>query len=105
MKRIGDIFNDSSITSSFMEIWIVSLDSVDQIWLSTFSREVSTPDEGVCRWRFKICEIWDVINYCGTTRSYRRMDGTIRFRASNRSNGNPEGRSNGGARGAQMERF
>src|SRR5205814_704390 len=40
-----------------------SLDSAHQIGLSTLLKDVLTVEEGVCGWRFKNCEIWDVFNY------------------------------------------
>ena len=47
--------------------WTTALDSAHLIGLFTLSEGVSTVDEEVCRWRFKICGIWDVFNYCGRT--------------------------------------
>ena len=46
---------------------MVRLDSGHQICLLTSLEWVLTEVEGVCRWRFKNCEIGDVFGYISTT--------------------------------------
>ena len=47
-------------------------DPADRIGESTLLNDVLTVEEGVCGWRFKNYDIWDVFNYC--VRIDRDMD-------------------------------
>ena len=64
-----DVFAYTGRTNGDTAKWTPALDSARLIGLSTLSEGVPTVDEEVCRWRFKICGIWDVFNYCGRTRT------------------------------------
>ena len=66
---IWDVFAYCQRPNGVTAKWTPPFDSAHRIGLSTRSEGVLTVDEGVCRWGFKICGIWDVFNYCGRTRT------------------------------------
>ena len=67
-SEIGHDFHDISTKRGAVAKRMTPFDSAHRIALSTLSEGVLTVDEGVCRWGFKICGIWDVFNYFGRTR-------------------------------------
>ena len=61
--EIENIFRYISPTSDHTAKRTMPSDSAHQIGPSTLWMDVLTVDQGVCRWRFKNCEIWYVFNY------------------------------------------
>ena len=53
-RDFRNVFAFTLTTSRDMAKRTPPFDSTHQIGVSTFSREVLTVDQGVCRWRFKI---------------------------------------------------
>ena len=62
--KIGHIFRHISKTRARTAKRTTPLDSAHRLGLSTLLNDVLTVQEGVCGWRFKNREIWDVFNYC-----------------------------------------
>ena len=55
-RGIGDVLASTLGTRGDTRKWMVPFDSAHPIRVSTFSREVLTVKQGVCRWRFKIAK-------------------------------------------------
>src|SRR5438552_1017433 len=67
---IWDIFNYCERTSARTAKRTTLSNPADRIGESTLLNDVLTVEEGVCGWRFKNCDIWDVFNYCERTSAY-----------------------------------
>ena len=66
------VFNHCERTSARTAKRTTPFDSAHRIGPSTLLKDVLTIDGGVCGWRCKNCDIWDVFNYCA--RMDRDMD-------------------------------
>ena len=62
--KIGDVFHHISTHRARTAKRTKPLDSAYRIGQSTLLNDALTVEEGVCGWRFKNREIWDVFNYC-----------------------------------------
>src|SRR5436190_22696832 len=63
-SKIGHVFCHISTTRARTSNQTTPSDSAHRIGQSTLLNDALTVDEGVCGWRFKNREIWDVFNYC-----------------------------------------
>ena len=62
--EIWGVFNYCERTSARTAKRRTPSDSAHRIGQSTLLNDALTVEEGVCGWRFKNREIWDVFNYC-----------------------------------------